>query len=90
MKTFQILATSAALAAYAQAALGVWSDCTDFETDGYGTQADCELNEAFAQNMVETDGYIYASVAATNAEGYNLNMFRMIYNLVNGPPAIYG
>jgi len=36
--------------------------------------------------MVETDGYSYQSVAATNAEGYNLNMFRLI-NGANGAPS---
>ena len=90
MKTFQILAASAALAAYVQAAPGVWSDCATFEVDLYGLEADCLLDEAFAQNMVETDGYGYAAIPATNAEGYNLNMFRLLADSNGGAPSNIG
>lgn len=90
MKTFQILAASAALAAYVQAAPGVWSDCATFEVDLYGLEADCLLDEAFAQNMVETDKYSYAAIPAQNAEGYNLNLFRLVSDDIGGGPANRG
>jgi len=86
MKSFQLLAASAAIAAVSQAAAGVWTDCTDFEADGYGSEATCLLNEMVAKVIVETESIAYDSVAATNAEGYNLNLFRLISRLDGTAP----
>ena len=86
MKSFQLLAASAAIAAVSRAATGVWTDCTDFEADGYGSEATCLLNERVAKVIVETENISYGSYQATNAEGYNLNLFRILSNLDGTTP----
>lgn len=86
MKSFQILAASAAIAAVSQAAAGVFTDCATFELDNYGSEETCLLNEMVAKVLVETEEIAYGSVLATNAEGYNLNLFRILARLDGTAP----